>query len=246
MKTILIISLSFIIGLATNKPVQAENHEKNAAHSRTKSDLARDKASKPLQIMDFIGVKEGDDVLDFLGGGGYYSQLLAERVGSQGSVVLQTNQAYMKFVGKALEERSANGGLAHVTRLLSEADDLKLGEAKFDSAILVLGYHDFFFKDDGWDFPADKVIPQLRKSLKKGGRLLIIDHSAAKDAGIIVTKTLHRIEGAYVKKDLTQRGFKFVKQSDILSNDKDARDLNVFEPKMRRNTDRFVYLFEKE
>jgi len=245
MKSLIIISFSLIIHFAMSDFASAEKSLSKSVQ-RSESDLKRDLSSKPYQMMDFLGVKKGDTVLDFLGGSGYYSQLLSERVGEAGKVVLHTNQAYIKFVGKQLEERAASGGLDKVTRLLSEADDLKFGENQFDSAILVLGYHDFFFKDEGWDFPADKVIPQLHKSLKKGGKLLIIDHSAKKDSGVSEAKSLHRIEDLYVKKDILKRGFKFVKEADLLRNSADPRELSAFDPKIRRKTDRFVYLFEKE
>lgn len=243
MKTILTLTLSLFICLANDNAI-ADNDNKHL--QRSDSDLLRDKTSKPQEIMAFLGVSKGDHVLDFLGGSGYYSQLLAEKVGAGGKVVLHTNQAYMKYIGKELEQRSASGGLNGVTQLLSEADNLKFGEQQFDSAILVLGYHDFFFLDEGWDFPSDKVIPQVLKALKPGGKLLIIDHAAAEGAGISVAKSLHRIEGGFVKKDIEHRGFRFVKESKILRNEEDPMDIVVFDPKVRRQTDRFVYLFEKK
>ncbi len=245
MKTLLVLSLTLLINITLVDFVTAGDKAVNSS-LRSDADLARDKTSKPTEIMAFLGVNKGDHVLDFLGGAGYYSQLLAEKVGSSGEVVHQTNKAYLSFVGKKLDERIAKGGLDKVTRLLSEADDLKLGENRFDSAILVLGYHDFFFSDGEWNFPSGTVIPQLHKSLKKGGKLLIIDHAAIKGKGKSVTKLLHRIEGDFVKRDIKIRGFKFVKETDILRNDKDPRDITVFDPKIRGNTDRFVYLFQKD
>ncbi len=244
MKNILIITLLIAVNFGFENTSKAEEGQANI-EQRSESDLARDKSSKPNEIMAFMGLREGDHVLDFLGGGGYYSQLMANKVGTSGKVVLHTNQAYMRFVGKQLEQRVASGGLEGVTRLLSEADDLQFGSDKFDFAILVLGYHDFFFKDEGWDFPSDTVIPQLRNSLKKGGKLLIIDHSAVDGSGISVAKSLHRIEDSYVKRDISARGFKFIKESKILRNEADNLELIVFDPKIRRKTDRFVYLFEK-
>jgi len=218
---------------------------KALAFERSAADLQRDKTSKPSQILSFLGVKKGDKVLDFLGGGGYYSQLLKTKVGEHGKVVLHTNKAYLSFVGKALKERTETGGLDGVVQLLSEADDLKLGQGEFDSAILILGYHDFFFSEGEWNFPAGQVMPQLNRSLKKGGKLLIIDHASAKGAGIDVVKTLHRIDENYVKKDLESRGFKLVGELEILRNRGDSFDKSVFDKELRRKTDRFVLLFEK-
>ena len=241
MNKVALLSMSLLLSLGLTGLTYAGDNNEN----RSESDIKRDISSKPDKILDFLGVKKGDAVLDFLGGAGYYSQLLSTKVGPAGKVVLQNNQAYINFVGKDLNARAAIGGLDSVTRLVSEIDDLKLGVEQFDSAILVLGYHDFFHKDTGWDFPSDKAIPQLLKSLKKGGKFLVIDHSAAKGQGASVTKSLHRIEADFVKKDLLKRGFRLVKESKLLSNPKDSLDIMVFKPEIRRKTDRFVMLFEK-
>ena len=40
---------------------------------RSAEDTKRDSTSKPAQIINFVGVKSGDKVLDLLGGGGYYT-----------------------------------------------------------------------------------------------------------------------------------------------------------------------------
>ncbi|KGJ94962.1 class I SAM-dependent methyltransferase [Colwellia psychrerythraea] len=212
---------------------------------RSDKDIEQDLTRKPVQIIDFVGVKKGDKVLDLLAGGGYYSELLSRVVGDKGAVTLQIPKAYLKYAEKALDVRLANDRLKNVTYLLSEADNLKLSENTYDSAFLVLGFHDMFFQDKGWDFTADEVMPQVLKSLKKGGKLLVIDHDAAENSGIRDVKTLHRIDSAFVKADLEKRGFKFIKTSKLLENDNDDHSKLVFVPELRRKTDRFVMLFEK-
>lgn len=241
MKAFLVVTLLAMVHLTISNIVHA-----NIEQERSPLDLARDKTSKPSEVLEFLGLKKGDHVLDFLGGDGYYSVLLSNKVGPEGSVVLHNNKAYLAYVEKSINERIAKGELDHITRLVSEVDDLEFGQEQFDSAILVATYHDFFYKDEGWDFPAETAIPQLLQSLKKGGTLLVIDHQAAKGAGKSVTKSLHRIEGSFAKQDIISHGFTFVKESSLLANDKDPLDISVFTPKIRRKTDRFVYLFEKK
>lgn len=243
MKAVTILLISVAIGLGASGHVSAYGKKQQ---DRTEADSKRDTSSKPHEILAFAGVKQGDAVLDLLGGDGYYSELIASKVGKNGQVVLHTNQAYLSFVGKNLELRAQRGGLDGVTQLVSEVDELKLGEGKYDLAILVLGYHDFFFTENTWRFPSDLAFPQLRKSLKPGGKLLIIDHSAKQGAGISVVKSLHRIEPAFVKKDIENRGFKFVKESKLLANPSDDQNISVFDPSIRRKADRFVFLFEKQ
>lgn len=213
--------------------------------NRSASDMAQDAGRKPIEIIQFAQVKQGDKVLDLLAGGGYYSELLSRAVGEQGRVTLQIPKAYLTYAKKSLDERLANNRLKNVDYLLSEADDLKLKSQQYDSAFLVLGFHDMFFQQAGWNFSADVVMPQVLKSLKPGGKLLVIDHNAEKDSGIRDVQTLHRIEVDFAIKELEQRGFKLIKRSNMLENLADDYSQSVFTPELRRKTDRFVLLFEK-
>ena len=115
---------------------------------RNESDMQQDAGRKPAEIINFSGVKAGDKVLDLLAGGGYYTEILSRVVGDNGEVVLQVPEAYLKYVDKEIKQRLADNRLKNVTYLLSESPDLKLSENKFDSAFLVLGYHDMFFKEE--------------------------------------------------------------------------------------------------
>jgi predicted methyltransferase len=213
--------------------------------NRTDADTKQDTGRKPAEIIAFSGVKKGDKVLDLLAGGGYYSEILSRVVGDEGAVTLQIPKAYLLYAEKTLKVRLADNRLKNVTYLLSESDDLKLGNKEFDSAFLVLGFHDMFFKEEGWNFTADIVMPQVLSSLKPGGKLLIIDHDATENSGIEAVKTLHRIDSAFVKADLEKRGFKLIKRSKLLENNEDDHTKLVFIPELRRKTDRFVMLFEK-
>ncbi len=235
-------ALSTITLLAFSAPLLAGSLDLSG---RSDDDIQQDSGRKPAQVIDFVGVKKGDKVLDLLAGGGYYSELLSRVVGNKGEVTLQIPKAYLKYAEKSLKVRLANDRLKNVTYLLSEADNLKLSENTYDSAFLVLGFHDMFFKEDSWNFTADEVMPQVVKSLKKGGKLLVIDHDAADNSGIRDVKTLHRIDSEFVKADLEKRGFKLVKTSKILENNADDHSKLVFVPELRRKTDRFVMLFEK-
>ena len=213
---------------------------------RNEKDTARDASSKPAAIIHFAGVKKGDKVLDLLGGGGYYSELLSRVVGDTGEVVLQIPQAYRKYVGDEVDARLADERLKNVTYLLSEPGDLKLGTDKYDSAFLILGYHDLYLKAGAWTFTADAVMGDVINSIKTGGKLLVIDHNAAKGHGTDDSDSMHRIEGAFVIADLEKRGFKLVSKSDILMNADDDHTKSVFDKTIRRKTDRFVLLFEKK
>jgi len=234
--------ISTISLLALSTPILAGTLDLS---NRSAGDIKQDSGRKPAEIIHFSGVKKGDKVLDLLAGGGYYSELLSRVVGDQGEVTLQIPKAYLKYAEKNLKVRLANDRLKNVTYLLSEAPDLRLATDHYDSAFLVLGYHDMFFSEEGWNFTADEVMPQVLSSLKSGGKFLVIDHAATKDSGIKDVKTLHRIDSNFVKADLEKRGFKLIKTSKLLENSADDHSKLVFVPELRRKTDRFVMLFEK-
>jgi len=241
MKKILL-TLITIVGIsATSVFAEQPSFVKGQRHA---NDITRDKTSFPQQIIAFAGVKQGMIIGDVFGGGGYYSELLGDVVGKSGKVYLHNNKAYMPWVEKQLVARLKDNRLDNVVRYDREADNLGF-KGNLDEIFYVLGFHDLYHIADGWNVPAEPFIKQLYNSLKKGGKLLIIDHSAVANSGKKYSQDLHRIDGEFVKKTLSAHGFKFLKQTDILANKNDSRMIGVFDKSIRRKTDRFVMLFEK-
>jgi predicted methyltransferase len=83
------------------------------------------------------------------------------------------------------------------------------------------------------------------KALKPGGRLLIIDHVAAKGAPQDVTEKLHRIEPAVARREIEAAGFKWDGESDALVNRADRHACSIFARGVRYHTDRFIHRFRK-
>jgi predicted methyltransferase len=216
-----------------------------AKGERASQDLTRDKLSKGPEIVNWVGLEKGMIVADVLGGGGYYSELASKKIGATGKVYLHNNKAYMPYVEKELVARLANDRLPNVIRHDKETDNLMLGKNKFDAIFFVLGYHDMYHTAKDWSIDKDDFLSQLGTSLRKGGKLLVIDHSAVENSNTEHAQKLHRIDAQYVKQELIGKGFKFVKSSDLLANKKDDRMGSPFAPEIRRKTDRFIMLFEK-
>ena len=83
------------------------------------------------------------------------------------------------------------------------------------------------------------------RALKPGGVFIVIDHAAETGSGLRDTETLHRIDPAIVKKQVTAAGFEFVGASDVLANSADTRTAMVFDPWIRGKTDQFILKFRK-
>ncbi|WDE10205.1 class I SAM-dependent methyltransferase [Thalassomonas haliotis] len=212
---------------------------------RSASDLEQDIHRKGQQVLELVDLKPGMVVADVLGGGGYYSELIAEKIAPYGRVYLHNNRAYLPHVGKEVAARLKDSRLDNVIRHDRETGDLAFIDQSLDMIFFVLGYHDMYHVDKNWKIDKDDFIRQLKTALKPGGQLLIIDHSAPDGSGTKYSQDLHRIDKLYVKAELKQKGFKLLKESNLLVNDQDSREISPFHPDIRRRTDRFILLFQK-
>ena len=188
-------------------------------------------------------------VLDLLSGGGYYSEILAYAVGSEGRVVAHTNDIYEEYQGKEISERYRDNRLPNVERLISNTPELKLGSEAFDMILMVLVYHDIYYVSESNpkhpEIDRDRFFAQIHRALKPGGVLAIVDHSATPGTGKTAAQDLHRIDESFAKKDIESAGFVFDRESNALRNPEDDRTMLVFDDRIRRKTDRFVYRFLK-
>ena len=253
MKPLLHILVAFIVLSAIGSmpaSADADRIAKTIANeSRTAADRKRDSLSKPEAVLGLLDLQEGQAVIDVFAGGGYYSELMAGVVGEQGTVILQNNYGYAKWVEKYLQERYIDHEVLPITVLRSESDDLKLSPSSLDAALMVMSYHDLYYYNPEAGFERTDVphfFAQLRTALKPGGKLLIIDHAAPDGSGKSVTQEIHRIDENFARQDIESNGFRLVKASDALRNPDDDRSKNVFDKSIRGKTDRFVLLFEKQ
>lgn len=213
---------------------------------RSAKDRERDAREMPAEVLKFAGYKPGMKVADILGGGGYYSELISYVVGPQGEVRLVNNAPYIEYTKDDLKERFTEGRLSNIKRSTVESCNLRLGEGTLDAALIVLSYHDLYYKDTGWpEIDAGQFLDQLNRALKPGGTLLIIDHAAKEGSGSSAGQDLHRIDEAFARKDISAHGFKYESSFDKLRNPADDRGVVVFNPAVRGKTDRFVHLYRK-
>ena len=220
-----------------------------AAPERSAKDRERDARDKPAEFLTFAGVKPGMKVADFLGGGGYWSELLFRAVGPTGSVTLVNNPGYFYFSKDGLKERFADDRLKDIRQRVVETGNLDLGAGQYDQILIFMGYHDLYWVDEsnGWPkIDAGGVLDQLNRALKPGGTLLIVDNAAKEGTGSSAASDLHRIEESFTKKDITSHGFLFEKAWPGYRNSADDHSKGVFDESIRGKTDRFTHLYRKQ
>jgi predicted methyltransferase len=196
-----------------------------ASPDRTAADRKNDERRKPTELLAFIGARPGMTALDVSASGGYTTELLARAVGPSGKVI---GQSLVPAAGPqappppAFVERTKNPRLAHMTYVRRPFDDPVPAElkGKLDIVTFMFNYHDMgHLKID-----RDKLNRSVFAGLKPGGIYIIADHSGRAGTGIGESGTLHRVEEAFVVKEVEAAGFKLAARGDFLRNPQDPRD----------------------
>ena len=81
--------------------------------------------------------------------------------------------------------------------------------------------------------------------LKAGGHFVVLDHQAAPGSPAETGGTTHRLDRAIVEQRAAAVGLELVAESDLLANPADDYAKNVFDPSVRRKTDRYLLKFAK-
>jgi predicted methyltransferase len=148
---------------------------------------------------------------------------------------------------EALADRSAklkanNVAAAAIVAVVQPFEDpvpAELADGKLDLVTLMFNYHDLGFLN------VDRATMNkaVFKALKPGGFFVIADHSGRPGTGISESGTLHRIEEAFLRKEIEAAGFKLAAEGNFLRNPKDPRDKNTPDPPMPK--DEFFLKFVK-
>jgi predicted methyltransferase len=227
------------------KPLKAADYAAILADpGRPAADKADDAARKPAELLEFAQIRPGSTVLEMEVGRGWMTELLSKAVGPTGKVITQ-NPAEFAYSAPAMAARRKDGRLANVTDTTSHFDELKIPDHSVDEALWILGPHETYFHPNGANLgdPA-KSFSELKRVLKPGGTLVIMDHAADAAAPTSIAQTLHRIPPAAAMKLATDAGFKLEAKSDLLANPQDDRTKPVFNNTIRRHTDQFLWRFK--
>lgn len=198
------------------------------------------------ELMAFSGVKPGDKVVDLIPGSGLFTRVFAKAVGPKGHVYMVWPNEYAQEAARdvtASDALAADKAYGDISVLKQPAAAFSTPE-KVDLVFTAQNYHDYPDKFMGKVDPVsfDK---QVFAALKPGGVFLVIDHAAEAGSGMRDTDTLHRIDPAIVRQQVTSVGFVFDGESKALANPADDHKRLVFDKTIRGQTDQFVYKFRK-
>lgn len=156
----------------------------------------REEEEQPDKMLDALKIQPGDTVADVGAGVGYTSARISKRVGPKGVVLATDIQPQMV---KMMRENMKALKISNVKPILCTADDTKLPDAGVDLILMVDVYHEV-------PNPAP-FLKGLRKALKPGGRLVLVEFRA-EDPEVPI-KPEHKMTVEQARKEVETNGFGF-------------------------------------
>jgi predicted methyltransferase len=205
-----------------------------ASPDRPAADKERDAVRKPVETIQFLGIKTGQTVIDVIAVGGWFTEVLSAAVGPSGKVYGQNPTFFTTRQGFEEGEKTRNDRLKNVTPIHGEIGEAKIN-GTVDAALTALNMHDIY--GQGGEAAAVALAKSVYDALKPGGVFGVIDHVGVAGQD---NKAFHRIELQQAKDVLTKAGFKIEAESDILKNPADDHTKRVFDPAVSRHTDQFL------
>jgi predicted methyltransferase len=122
---ILATSLSPAVHAAAAVPATISAAVADAA--RPAADKDRDADRKPAETLAFSGVKPGDQVVDFLPGGGYFTRIFSKIVGPKGHVTALSPAGTPEKFTVAAKAIAADPAYGNVTAVEQKVADIPAG-----------------------------------------------------------------------------------------------------------------------
>jgi arsenite methyltransferase len=175
---IILILAAFVLGqalavgqntLLTSTQEMHRVQQDSKAYIARLEDPKRDAYQKPEEVVKALKIEEGEVIADIGAGSGYFTFRLARPVGEKGRVYAVDVSPDMIV---HLNRRIRDLNVKNVVTILSAPDDPLLGDGSVDR----------FFICDTWHHIEGhaKYLALLKKMLKPGGQVVMIDFKKAK------------------------------------------------------------------
>jgi predicted methyltransferase len=216
-----------------------------AADIRTEKETDRDRNRRPVETLEFFGLRDDMKVVELIPGGGWYTKLLAPVLADKGEfyIAYGAGRAHKQLEGepgfgkmKVLAE-DTEMGRAEGAKFYS-ASNTDLGVKNVDMIFTFRNYHNF-------DDPSRAAINQsVFKALKSGGIYALVDHTRRHMQGHS-DENRRRVDPVLAIKEIEAAGFKFVDYSDLHYKADDELRYEVGRKTVSGNTDRWTLKFMK-
>ena len=212
---------------------------------RTEAEVERDRNRKPVETLEFFGLKDNMRVLELMPGGGWYTKLLAP-------VLRENGELYVAIsTSRVQRDLLPMDGFDHVQVLdigvsgerdgpfrTSNIPAFEFGVSDVDLAVTFRNMHNFTPE------ARDNMNAAVFKALKSGGLFGVIDHSK-RHMEPMTAENRRRVDPVQIIHEVTGAGFEFVDFADRHYRPDDELRFEVGRKTVTGNTDRFTLLFRK-
>ena len=212
---------------------------------RTEAEQERDRNRKPLETLQFFGLRDDMRVLELVPGGGWYTKVLAPVLADNGKLYVSLGTGRVKqnlsdtpgFEGMEVLEldTSFEGDGPFGTNNL---DKVEFPVKDLDMALTFRNMHNF--TPDA----RAKLNRAVFDALKSGGLYGVVDHTA-RHMEPMTRENRRRMDPVVAIKEVLDAGFELVSSSDLHYRPDDELRFEVGRKTVRGNTDRFTLLFRK-
>lgn len=127
---------------------------------------------KTDKMLEFIDIKPGECVADIGCGGGYFSYQFSKMVGEKGLVYsTEINSDALSY----LQSLKSNHDIKNIKTIVAKMNDAKLPKNSVDMIFMCSMYHAVYITDI--EYVKDDFIASMKKSLRPGGRVVIVDNN---------------------------------------------------------------------
>ena len=148
-------------------------------------------------LLKNLNLKSGMHVADIGAGSGYYTSLIAKRIGNGKVYAVDVEPQMILFLNERIKEEK----LSNVVTVLGSETSVRLPASSLDMMLLVDVYHEF-------SFPYE-MGQSMYNALKPGGRLVLVEFRSEDET--VPIKTIHKMSEAQSVKELKAVGFRLEK-----------------------------------
>lgn len=166
----------------------------------------RDHWQRPSDVIQALNLREGSVVVDFGSGVGYFALKLSPVVGKSGSIVAEDIR---KEPLVSLRIRALLQGRHNLRTIRGETNDPRLPAGFADAVFIANTYHELT--------EPKQILRHLAESLKRGGRLVIVDRaprSGAAESRESQTEH-HELPPDLVETEVRNAGFEIISRDDL-------------------------------
>lgn len=215
------------------------------ADIRAEAEVERDRNRKPVQTLEFFGLRDDMTIVELIPGGGWYTKILAPVVAEKGKfyAALGTGRIKDRLLDKPGFEKATL--LAEDAKLYRKEGarfyTLEMAELGVKDADMVLTFRNYHNFDTEGRMAMNKA---AFDALKSGGIYAVVDHTARHMEPMRDTNR-RRFDPVKAIHEIQQAGFELVDFSDLHYRADDELEYEVGVRSVRGNTDRWTIKFRK-